>query len=135
MKSIAALGIMTLTIGCIQEPESRPRNATEALPSPLVIVGDATAGAIAAEELRADGVVVTTVFQGRALGLTAFCTGNADAMALTPGQDLTSAERDRCRAIRSEGWSWSALSTENGVGFYVRHTIARAALDAAPNAL
>ena len=135
MKTFIAIAISTLTFGCMEAPPAVTRTATDALPVPFVIVGDTAAGMTAANELRADGLTVVTSLNGRAAGLTAFCTGNADAMALTPGQDWTDAERTRCRAIRTDGWSWSALSTEKGVGFYVRYEIAQTLLDAAPTAL
>ena len=135
MRAFAAIAISFFTFGCIQPPEPATRSMTGDLPNPFIIVGDATAGMIAADELRADGLTVVTQLDGRAAGITAFCTGNAAAMALTPGQDLTSEERTRCIEIRSEGWSWSAPSTEKGVGFYVRFEFAQTLLDTATTAL
>ncbi len=135
MRTIAAIAVSIFTFGCTQTPDPATRSMSGKLPNPFVIVGDATAGMIAADELRADGLTVVTQLDGRAAGLTAFCTGNAAAMALTPGQDLTSKERTRCREIRSDGWSWSALSTEKGVGFYVRFEFAQTLLDTATTAL
>jgi len=114
----------------MQDPQIT-RLTTGEIPTPFVIVGDTNAGLVVAGELRADGLTVVTRLNGRAAGLTEFCTGNADAMALNPGQDWTPAERDRCRAISEDGWSWSALSTEKGMGFYVNYVFVQTLIDTA----
>ena len=98
------------------------------IPDPIIIVGEAGPVAMAAAELRADGINVQTSPIGRVAGLDAFCSGQADAMALTNGKDWTSAERDRCRELK-DGWGWSAFSTKNGNGFYIRFGYSQDLLD------
>ncbi len=122
MRIAIALSTAVFVSACMEAPEPSANKADRSkLPSPIVMVGDAAAGAIAAKELRGDGLSVATDFNGRAAGITTFCSGNADAMALTPGQDLTSAERKRCKEL---GGGWSALSTRKDIGLYVWHGFA-----------
>ncbi len=122
MRIAVALSFAVFVSACMEASEpSTSRAGSSKVPSPIVMVGDAASGAIAANELRNDGLSVLTAFKGRAAGITTFCSGNADAMALTPGQDLTSAERKRCKEL---GGGWSALSTQKDIGLYVKHEFA-----------
>lgn len=130
LKTVLAIAISTLTIGCVETSQPTATAVSNKVPAPLIIVGAAGPGSVAANELRGDGLTVQASFKGRAAGLTSFCSGDAHAIALAAGQDLTSAERDRCRELL-EGWGWSALTTEKGVGFYVRHDFVRDLLDTA----
>jgi hypothetical protein len=134
MRKLLVIGITTLACGCGQAPEPRIGSVRSAVPNPLSIVGEAGPGEIAAAELRSDGLPVETSFNGRAAGITTFCSGNAHALALAPEQDLNPEERARCRELK-EGWGWSALSTQRGTIFYVRHEFAQNLLDIAPTAL
>lgn len=121
---------------CMEASESRANrgNTPGPVPNPIILAGDAGPGTIAANELRGDGLTVVTAFNGRAAGITAFCSGTADALALAPGQDWTSAERQRCRDLK-DGWGWSALSTKRDIGLYVRFEFAQDLLDKTPTAL
>lgn len=132
MKSITVLVFATLTFGCVEATNTTAMISDGKVPNPFVIVGEVGPGEIAADELRAVGLTVVTNPTGRAAGLTAFCTGNADAFVYAPGNGWSSAERDRCKAIRSEGWSWSATSTPKGMGLTVRYSIVDDLVDTVP---
>lgn len=122
MRLALTLSTAVFVSACVQPSQSPVSRAdSNTVPNPIVMVGDAAAGTVAAGELRKDGLSVVTGFNGRAAGITVFCSGNADAMALTPDQDLTSAERKRCKAL---GGGWSALSTNKNIGLYVKHGFA-----------
>lgn len=102
------------------EPSVVRGNVPVPVPNPIILAGDTASGAIVANVLRDDGLAVETDFNGRTAGITAFCSGAADALALKNGQDLTSAERTRCKSLKV-GWGWSALSIKTGIGLYVRY--------------
>lgn len=122
MRIALALSTAVFVSACVQaSPPPASRADSNTVPTPIVMVGDAAAGAIAAGELRKDGMSVVTDFKGRAAGITVFCSGKADAMALTPDHDLTSVERKRCKTL---GGGWSALSTNKNIGLYVKHGFA-----------
>lgn len=93
------------------------------VPDPLIMVGAVTPGTIAANGLISDGLSVVTAFNGRAAGITTFCSGHAHILALQDGHDFTSDERARCMSLQ-DGWSWSAHSVRYGDGdripMYVR---------------
>ena len=135
LRTIIAMSSISLVSACVQPTESAPKftNDPVPIPDPIHIVGAAGPVEMAAAELRGDGINVETSSTGRAAGITAFCSGEADALALTNGQDLSSAERDRCRELK-DGWGWSALSTQRTI-FYVRFGFAQDLLDRAPTAL
>lgn len=122
MRVIFTLSTVVLVSACMDTSDAPvSRSADGKVPNPIVMVGNAGAGAVAAKELTGDGLTVQTVFDGRAAGISRFCSGNADALALVPDKDLTSAERKRCSAL---GGGWSALTTNKGIGLYVRHKFA-----------
>lgn len=96
------------------------------VPDPMVLVGAATAGQMAASSLASDGLSVVAAFDGRAAGITAFCSGYAHILVLEYGRGFTSAERDRCKSLQ-DGWGWSAFGIQNGdvrAPIYVRYEIA-----------
>ncbi len=135
IRTALALSSIVIVSACIEtaEPTTAYTNDAVSVPNPIIMVGAAGPGSIAAAELGADGLKVETSFNGRAAGLTAFCSGEADALALAPGQDWTSAERDRCRELK-DGWGWSALSTRKDIGLYVRFGFAADLLERATTA-
>lgn len=136
IRKVIALSTISLMSGCIQASEATTEytNDPVSIPDPILIVGAAGPVAMAAAELRNDGINVETSMIGRAAGLTAFCSGEADALALANGQDWSSEERDRCRVLK-DGWGWSALGTQKGTIFYVRFGFAQDLIDRAPTAL
>lgn len=124
------LSLFVFLSACLETPRPTVTTATPqvALPSPIVMVGEAAAGAVFANELMGDGLLVATAFNGRAAGITTYCSGNADILALAPGQGLTSTERQRCKDLNG---SWSAFSTQKGTVVYVQFEIAEDLLEKA----
>ena len=135
-RTVIALSTISLMAACLQTSEATTdyTNDPVPIPDPILIVGEAGPVAMSAAELQGDGINVETSITGRAAGLTAFCSGQADALALPNGQSFSSEERERCQELK-DGWGWSALSTNQGTIFYVRFGFARDLLDRAPNAL
>ena len=85
MRIVLALSSVVFISACMEtsEPSVEPSvirgNSPVPVPNPIILAGDATSGTIAANELRGDGLAVVTAFDGRAAGITAFCSGDADA--------------------------------------------------------
>lgn len=123
MKRISlALSSIVLITACVDTTEpTATRTDSSVVPNPIVMVGDSAAGTIAANELKSDGLPVAIDFNGRAAGITTFCSGNADFLALPPGQGFSSTERKRCHDL---GGGWSAFSTYKGIVTYVKHLFA-----------
>ena len=119
MRYLISASALLLVASCAQ-PEQP--TAPEAAAEPgLRFVGEPEAGARLMKYVEADGMNATASFDGRDQGLAAFCTGQADAVALTT--DLSDTERATCK---QGGVSWSALS---GLGtdapiLYIRYDIA-----------
>lgn len=96
------------------------------LPKPFVMAGEVGPGTIAAGEMRGDGIIVQTIFAGRAAGIVAFCSGKAHSVSMSSG--FTSAEWQTCKDL---GGSWSAFTTRKGAITYVKHTLAEILLEKA----
>lgn len=121
MRYLISASALLLVASCTQ-PEQPAAPETAAEPG-FRFVGEPEAGARLMKFVEADGMNATASFDGRAPGLTAFCAGQADAVALNT--DLSEAERATCK---QGGASWSALS---GLGtdapiLYIRYDIANA---------
>ena len=134
LRTAIAISSISLISACVQtsEPVTKFNNDPVPIPDPIRIVGEVGPVETAAAELRADGINVETSYTGRAAGLTAFCSGEADALALIKGQSFSSEERARCQDLK-DGWGWSALSTKQ-TQFYVRFSFAQDLLDRTPTA-
>ena len=122
MKAIPAFLVTTLTVACVQS--SQDPNSPVPVPDPIILAGEVEAGNVTVAELRRQGFSVMPALNGRAAGIVAFCTSQADAMVIT---DITPAEHQQCRDLRAgDNWGWSAMSTENGAGLYIRRGYADA---------
>jgi len=120
MRIFTLLPAVLLVAACVDSTPSATRPAMQrSLPNPMLLVGEAGPGNTAAGEFRNDGIAVQTGFKGRSAGITAFCSGKADAVTMT--SDFSSAEYKKCREL---GGSWSAFGTRKGATIYVRHELA-----------
>jgi len=127
MRVFTLLPAVLLVSACVETTLPAPRQAMKnGLPNPMLLVGEAEPGNTAAGELRHDSIAVQTDFKGRAAGIVAFCSGKADAVAMT--SDFSSAEYKKCKEL---GGSWSAFGTRKGTTIYVRHELAEQLLKTA----
>lgn len=95
---------------------SDERAAPGTNPNPLRIVGEASAGNALASGLASDGFTISSALNGRSAGLTDFCSGKAEVLALS--SDLSDAERSTCKSL---GGDWSAGSSKSGHIAYVSY--------------
>ena len=116
---MCAIGLGTVLAGCeatTQSGASDERATPGSKPDPVRVVGEATAGSAIASGLSADGFNVSSALTGRSDGLTAFCSGNAEVLAIS--SDLSDNERSTCKSL---GGDWSAGSSKSGYIVYVSY--------------
>ena len=114
MRFMLPLGAFALAIGCVEnaQPVSQLRPPTD-LSAALRFVGEPDAGARLMPSLEADQIEVTGAFEGRSLGLTRFCEGQAEGLAL--GTDLSESERAQC--IETGGVWTTLIGHDNDLPF------------------
>ncbi|MCG3268796.1 hypothetical protein [Yoonia sp. I 8.24] len=124
MKFTPLVATAAIVAGCVQTPPSP--NSPVPVPNPIVLAGEAEAGAEVASELASKGFAVETTLNGRNEGIRAFCTSEADAMVIT---NITPEEHQRCRDLKAgAGWGWSAMSAQSDGTLYIRRSFADAFL-------
>jgi hypothetical protein len=116
---MCAVGLGVVLAGCDTTTPVRPtdeRATPGSKPNPVRVVGEATAGSAIASGLSADGFNVSSALDGRSDGLTAFCSGNAEVLAIST--DLSNKERSTCQSL---GGDWSAGSSNSGYIVYLSY--------------
>jgi hypothetical protein len=99
-----------LLAGCVTETLNPTPTSNTAKPR---LVGEATAVAVLTPALAQKGLQMQPMPASRAGALAQYCTGNAEAIALT--SDMNEAEVTKCYAA---GGRWSAVSSE-GMSVYL----------------
>ncbi|WP_428545978.1 hypothetical protein [Profundibacter sp.] len=91
MRVLTLLPAVLLLSACVEAttPTTQPA-MKNSLPTPMLLVGEAGPGNIAAGKLQHDKIAVQTDFKGRSAGIVAFCSGKADAVLMSG--DFSSAE-------------------------------------------
>ena len=116
---VSAVGLSMVVAGCQTDTQtalSDERATPGTKPNPVRVVGEATAGSAFAGGLVADGFNVSSALNGRSDGITVFCSGNAEVLAIS--SDLDEQERSTCRSL---GGDWSVASTKSGYIVYASY--------------